>query len=168
VFEVLSTTATTPRRRWPCEVLINLSCRWVQKTEGFDLRKDDGTSGLRRSCWKKRNATVETVESTVTSRTSQPMRPKNICRLLSHAANLKRSRAIFERWKLELKSDERCEDESVWHCRSAARRRFDKNSKVVSIDRDLIKKEPNKSLNPDEVVAIGAAVQAQSLPATQV
>jgi molecular chaperone DnaK len=35
--------------------------------------------------------------------------------------------------------------------------------KVQQIVRDLFNKEPNKSLNPDEVVAIGAAVQAAVL-----
>ncbi len=35
--------------------------------------------------------------------------------------------------------------------------------KVQQIVKDIFKKEPNKSLNPDEVVAIGAAVQGAVL-----
>jgi len=35
--------------------------------------------------------------------------------------------------------------------------------KVQQIVKDLFQKEPNKSLNPDEVVAIGAAVQGAIL-----
>jgi len=45
------------------------------------------------------------------------------------------------------------------HRRGRARRRHDAHAKVQQIVKELFGKEPHKGVNPDEVVAVGAAIQ---------
>ena len=45
------------------------------------------------------------------------------------------------------------------HQRAGARRRHDAHAESEQVARDLIGKEPHKGVNPDEVVAVGAAIQ---------
>jgi molecular chaperone DnaK len=193
VFEVLSTNGDTHLGGDDLdEVLINYLADEFKKTEGIDLRKDPmAHQRLKEAAEKAKCELSNQVESTVNLPfiTADASGPKHLQLTITRSKFESLAEPIFERLKnpciqavidayLRNHSKEKREIEqgiiSKQQIFDIALKEINISEvllvggstripKVQQIVKDLFKKEPNKSLNPDEVVAIGAAVQGAVL-----
>jgi molecular chaperone DnaK len=168
VFEVLSTNGDTHLGGDDLdEVLINFLADEFKKTEGIDLRKDPmAHQRLKEAAEKAKCELSNQVESTVNLPfiTADASGPKHLQITLTRSKFESLAEPIFERLKnpcIKAMSDAKMNPADIAEVLLVGG--STRIPKVVSIVRDLFKKEPNKSLNPDEVVAIGAAVQGAVL-----
>ncbi len=168
VFEVLSTNGDTHLGGDDLdEVLINYLADEFKKTEGIDLRKDPmAHQRLKEAAEKAKCELSNQVESTVNLPfiTADASGPKHLQITLTRSKFESLAEPIFERLKnpcIKAMSDAKMNPSDIAEVLLVGG--STRIPKVVSIVRDLFKKEPNKSLNPDEVVAIGAAVQGAVL-----
>ncbi len=168
VFEVLSTNGDTHLGGDDLdEVLINYLADEFKKTEGIDLRKDPmAHQRLKEAAEKAKCELSNQVESTVNLPfiTADASGPKHLQVTITRSKFEALAEPIFERLKtpcLKAMSDAKMNPSDIAEVLLVGG--STRIPKVVSIVRDLFKKEPNKSLNPDEVVAIGAAVQGAVL-----
>jgi molecular chaperone DnaK len=168
VIEVLSTNGDTHLGGDDLdEILINYLADVFKKTEGIDLRKDPmAHQRLKEAAEKAKCELSNQVEATVNLPfiTADASGPKHLQITLTRSKFEALAEPIFERLKkpcIQAMSDAKLNpsdiDEALLVGGST------RIPKVQQIVKDLFKKEPNKSLNPDEVVAIGAAVQAAVL-----
>jgi molecular chaperone DnaK len=164
VFEVKSTSGDTHLGGddWD-EVLVNWAADEFQKDQGIDLRKDRQSLQRLREAAEKAKIELSTVMETEINLpyvTADANGPKHLM--------LKLSRAKFEQMTAHLL--ERCKKPFESALKDASLKAADidelvlvggssRMPQVVDLVRKLIKKEPNKGVNPDEVVAIGAAIQ---------
>ncbi len=164
VFEVKSTSGDTHLGGddWD-EVLVNWAADEFNKDQGIDLRKDRQSLQRLREAAEKAKIELSTVMETEINLpyvTADANGPKHLM--------LKLSRAKFEQMTAQLL--ERCKKPFESALKDAGLKAADidelvlvggssRMPQVVDLVRKLIKKEPNKGVNPDEVVAIGAAIQ---------
>lgn len=168
VFEVLSTNGNGHLGGDDLdEVLINYLADQFKKTEGIDLRQDPMAHQRLKEAAEKAKCELSTqVESTVNLPfiTADASGPKHLQISISRSKFESLAEVVFEKLKEP--------------CRKAiADSKLPKNEiaevllvggstripMVQKIVKDIFGKEPNKSLNPDEVVALGAAVQGAIL-----
>ena len=164
VFEVKSTSGDTHLGGddWD-EVVVNWAADEFQKDQGIDLRKDRQALQRLREAAEKAKIELSTVMETEINLpyvTADANGPKHLV--------LKLSRAKFEQMTAKLL--DRCNKPFESALKDAGLKPSDINElvlvggstrmpQVVDLVRKLINKEPNKGVNPDEVVAIGAAIQ---------
>ncbi len=168
VFEVLSTNGDTHLGGDDLdEVLINYLADEFKKTEGIDLRKDAmAHQRLKEAAEKAKCELSNQVESTVNLPfiTADASGPKHLQITITRSKFESLAEPIFERLKnpcVKAMSDAKMEPSEIAEVLLVGG--STRIPKVQQIVKDLFKKEPNKSLNPDEVVAIGAAVQGAVL-----
>ncbi|MDD5010608.1 MAG: molecular chaperone DnaK [Phycisphaerae bacterium] len=168
VFEVLSTNGDTHLGGDDLdEVLINYLADEFKKTEGIDLRKDAmAHQRLKEAAEKAKCELSNQVESTVNLPfiTADASGPKHLQITITRSKFESLAEPIFERLKnpcVKAMSDAKMNPSDIAGVLLVGG--STRIPKVQQIVKDLFKKEPNKSLNPDEVVAIGAAVQGAVL-----
>ncbi|MBN1391167.1 MAG: molecular chaperone DnaK, partial [Sedimentisphaerales bacterium] len=168
VFEVLSTNGDTHLGGDDLdEVLINYLADEFKKTEGIDLRKDPmAHQRLKEAAEKSKCELSNQVESTVNLPfiTADASGPKHLQITITRSKFESLAEPIFERLKnpcVKAMSDAKMNPSDIAEVLLVGG--STRIPKVQQIVKDLFKKEPNKSLNPDEVVAIGAAVQGAVL-----
>ena len=164
VFEVNSTSGDTHLGGddWD-EVVVNWAADEFKREQGIDLRQDRQALQRLREAAEKAKIELSTVMETEINLpyiTADSTGPKHLV--------LKLTRAKFEQMTAGLL--ERCKKpfESALHDAGLTPAQIDelvlvggssRMPQVVDLVRKLISKEPNKGVNPDEVVAIGAAIQ---------
>lgn len=168
VFEVLSTNGDTHLGGDDLdEVLMNYLADEFKKTEGIDLRKDAmAHQRLKEAAEKAKCELSGQVESTVNLPfiTADASGPKHLQLTITRSKFESLAEPIFERLKnpcIKAMRDAKMEPADIAEVLLVGG--STRIPKVQQIVKDLFKKEPNKSLNPDEVVAIGAAVQGAVL-----
>ncbi len=168
VFEVLSTNGDTHLGGDDFdEELINYLAEEFRRKEGIDLRKDP--MALQRLKEASERAKIElstSMETTV-----------NLPYITADASGPKHLQMTLTRAKFEQLVDhliERCRGPVLQALRDAKLAPKDVDEvvlvggsiripKVQQLVRDIFGKEPNRSINPDEVVAVGAAIQGAVL-----
>ena len=168
VFEVLSTNGDTHLGGDDLdELLINYLADEFKKTEGIDLRTDAMAHQRLKEAAEKSKCELSTqVESTVNLPfiTADASGPKHLQITITRSKFEALAEPVFERLKnpcrkaiedAKLKTSDIAEVLLVGGSTRIP--------KVQVIVKDIFGKEPNKSLNPDEVVALGAAVQGAVL-----
>jgi molecular chaperone DnaK len=164
VFEVKSTSGDTHLGGddWD-EVLVNWAADEFKKDQGIDLRKDRQALQRLREASEKAKIELSTVMETEINLpyvTADASGPKHLL--------LKLSRAKFDQMTAHLLA--RCNKpfESALKDAGLKPANIDelvlvggstRMPQVLDLVRKLINKEPNQGVNPDEVVAIGAAIQ---------
>ena len=168
VFEVLSTNGDTHLGGDDLdEILINYLADEFKKIEGIDLRKDPMAHQRLKEAAEKAKCELSTqVETTVNLPfiTADASGPKHLQITLTRSKFEALAEPIFERLKnpcVQAMSDAKMSPSDIAEVLLVGG--STRIPKVQQIVKDLFKKEPNKSLNPDEVVAIGAAVQGAVL-----
>jgi molecular chaperone DnaK len=168
VFEVLSTNGDTHLGGDDLDaMLINFLADEFKKTEGIDLRKDAMAHQRLKEAAEKAKCELSTqLESTVNLPfiTADASGPKHLQITISRSKFESLVEPIFERLKspcykalddAKLKAGDIAEVLLVGGSTRIP--------KVQQIAKDIFNKEPNKSINPDEVVAVGAAIQGAVL-----
>ncbi len=168
VFEVLSTNGDTHLGGDDLDaVLINYLADQFKKTEGIDLRTDPMAHQRLKEAAEKAKCELSTqVEATVNLPfiTADAKGPKHLQITITRSKFESLVEPVFDRLKgpchraiddAKLKAGEIAEVLLVGGSTRIP--------KVQEIARDIFDKEPNKSLNPDEVVALGAAIQGAVL-----
>lgn len=164
VFEVKSTSGDTHLGGddWD-EVVVNWAADEFKKDQGIDLRKDRQALQRLREAAEKAKIELSTVmeaEINLPYITADANGPKHLQLKLSRAKFDQMTAHLLDRCKkpfesalkdAELKASEI--DELVLVGGST------RMPQVLDLVRKLINKEPNKGVNPDEVVAVGAAIQ---------
>ncbi len=164
VFEVLSTNGDTHLGGDDFDKrIIDWLVTEFKKSDGIDLSKDNmALQRLKEAAEKAKIELSSTMETTINLPfiTADSNGPKHL--------NLNLSRAKYEQLVDDLL------DRTIEPCRKAiddAKIKFSdiddivlvggmtRMPKVISIVKKLFGKEPNKNVNPDEVVAVGAAIQ---------
>ena len=165
VFEVKSTNGDTHLGGddWD-ERVVQWMVDEFKKNQGIDLRQDHQAVHRLREAGEKAKIELSTLMETEINLpyiTADATGPKHL--------QLRLSRARFEQMTAELLN--RCRGPFEAALRDAGLKPGDINEVVLvggstrmpavqELVRSLTNKEPNKSVNPDEVVAIGAAIQA--------
>ncbi len=168
VFEVLSTNGDTHLGGDDLDaVLINYLADQFKKTEGIDLRSDPMAHQRLKEAAEKAKCELSTqVEATVNLPfiTADAKGPKHLQITITRSKFESLVEPVFDRLKspchraiddAKLKPGEIAEVLLVGGSTRIP--------KVQEIAKDIFDKEPNKSLNPDEVVALGAAIQGAVL-----
>jgi len=168
VFEVLSTNGDTHLGGDDLDaLLINYLADEFKKTEGIDLRQDPMAHQRLKEAAEKSKCELSTqLESTVNLPfiTADASGPKHLQITLSRSKFESLSEPVFER--LKSPCHKALEDAKVTAGDIAEVLLVGGSTripKVQQIVRDIFGREPNKSINPDEVVALGAAIQGAVL-----
>jgi molecular chaperone DnaK len=168
VFEVLSTNGDTHLGGDDLDaVLINYLADEFKKTEGIDLRKDPmAHQRLKEAAEKAKCELSSQLEATVNLPfiTADASGPKHLQITITRSKFESLVEPVLE--KLKSPCYKAMEDAKVTP-KDIAELLFVGGStripKVYEIAKGIFNKEPNRSLNPDEVVALGAAVQGAVL-----
>jgi molecular chaperone DnaK len=168
VFEVLSTNGDTHLGGDDLDaVLINYLADEFKKTEGIDLRNDAMAHQRLKEAAEKAKCELSTqLESTVNLPfiTADASGPKHLQITISRSKFESLVEPIFERLKTPC---HKAIDDAKLKAGDIAEVLLVGGStripKVQQIVKDIFAKEPNKSINPDEVVAVGAAIQGAVL-----
>lgn len=168
VFEVLSTNGDTHLGGDDLDaVLINYIAEEFRKKEGIDLRKDPMShQRLKEAAEKAKCELSSQVETTVNLPfiTADASGPKHLQMTLTRSTMEHLCEPVFNRLKnpcLKAIEDAKLSTKDIAEVLLVGG--STRIPIVQQIARELFKKEPNKSLNPDEVVAMGAAVQGAVL-----
>jgi molecular chaperone DnaK len=168
VFEVLSTNGDTHLGGDDLDaVLINYLADEFKKTEGIDLRKDPMAHQRLKEAAEKAKCELSTqLEATVNLPfiTADASGPKHMQITISRSKFETLVEPILERLKnpcYKAMEDAKLTADGITEVLLVGG--STRIPKVQQIVRDIFDKEPNKSLNPDEVVALGAAVQGAVL-----
>jgi len=168
VFQVISTNGDTHLGGDDFdEELINYVADQFKKDQGIDLRKD--TMALQRL--------QEACEKAKRELSSLPQTDINLPFITADASGPKHLQVTITRAKFEELVDhliERCRKPVQQALKDAKLSASDIDEvvlvggstrvpKVQALVREIFKKEPHKGVNPDEVVAVGAAIQASVL-----
>jgi molecular chaperone DnaK len=164
VFEVLSTNGDTHLGGDDLdELLINYIADEFKRTEGIDLRKDAmALQRLKEGAEKAKCELSTAMEASINLPfiTATAEGPKHMNLTLSRAKFEALCEPIFDRLIGPCKqalSDAKLTPEEVDEAVLVGG--SSRIPRVRQIVKDIFHKEPNKSVNPDEVVAIGAAIQ---------
>jgi molecular chaperone DnaK len=168
VFEVLSTNGDTHLGGDDLDaVLINYLADEFKKTEGIDLRNDPMAHQRLKEAAEKAKCELSTqVETTVNLPfiTADATGPKHLQITITRSKLESLVDPIFDRLKEPCRKalgDAKLQPKDIAEVLLVGG--STRIPKVQQIAKDLFGKEPNKSLNPDEVVALGAAVQGAVL-----
>ncbi len=168
VFEVLSTNGDTHLGGDDLDaVLINYLADEFKKTEGIDLRKDPMAHQRLKEAAEKAKCELSTqVEATVNLPfiTADASGPKHMQITLTRSKFESLVEPVFDRLKgpcYKALEDAKLTPDGIAEVLLVGG--STRIPKVQEIAKGIFKKEPNKSLNPDEVVALGAAVQGAVL-----
>ena len=168
VFEVLSTNGDTHLGGDDLDaLLINYIADEFKKKEGIDLRNDPMAHQRLKEAAEKAKCELSTqLESTVNLPfiTADASGPKHLQMTITRSKFESLSEPIFERLKnpcYKAMEDAKLAPKDIAEALLVGG--STRIPKVQDIVKDIFKKEPNKSLNPDEVVALGAAVQGAVL-----
>ncbi len=168
VFEVLSTNGDTHLGGDDLDaVLINYLADEFKKKEGIDLRKDPMAHQRLKEAAEKAKCELSTqLEATVNLPfiTADSSGPKHLQITLTRSKFEALCEPVFERLKSPCY---KAMEDAKLAPKDIAEVLFVGGStripKVYDIAKSIFNKEPNRSLNPDEVVALGAAVQGAVL-----
>ncbi|UCC97546.1 MAG: molecular chaperone DnaK [Phycisphaerales bacterium] len=168
VFEVLSTNGDTHLGGDDLDaILINYLAEEFKKTEGIDLRQDPMAHQRLKEAAEKTKCELSTqVESTVNLPfiTADASGPKHLQITLTRSKFESLVDPVLERLKNPC---HKALDDAKLKAGDVAEVLLVGGStripKVQQIVKDIFGKDPNKSLNPDEVVALGAAIQGAVL-----
>ena len=164
VFEVLSTNGDTHLGGddWD-QRLIDHIAEEFRKEQGIDIRKDPMAYQRLKEAAEKAKCELSTMQETSVNLpfiTADQNGPKHLQMTITRAKFESITADLFERLKApcqqalkDAKIDISKIDEVVLVGGST------RMPKAQQIAKDLFGKEPNKSVNPDEVVAVGAAIQ---------
>jgi len=162
VFEVLSTNGDTHLGGDDLDaVLINFLADEFKKTEGIDLRDDAmAHQRLKEAAEKAKCELSSQLESTVNLPfiTADTSGPKHLQITISRSKFESLVDPILERLKNPCR---KAIDDAKLNAGDIAEVLLVGGS--TRIPKDIFGKEPNKSINPDEVVAVGAAIQGAVL-----
>ncbi len=168
VFEVLSTNGDTHLGGDDLdEVLINYLADEFKKKEGIDLRQDPMALQRLKEAAEKAKCELSTqMETTVNLPfiTADQHGPKHLNIAITRSKFEAMCDHLFERLKgpcYRALEDAKLKPENIQEVLLVGG--STRIPKVQQIVREIFKKDPNKSLNPDEVVAIGAAIQGAVL-----
>lgn len=168
VFEVLSTNGDTHLGGDDLDaVLINYLADEFKKKEGIDLRSDPMAHQRLKEAAEKAKCELSTqVESTVNLPfiTADASGPKHMQITITRSKFESLVEPIFERLKDPCRkalADAKLSPKDISEVLLVGG--STRIPKVQQITKDLFGKEPNKSINPDEVVALGAAIQGAVL-----
>ncbi len=168
VFEVLSTNGDTHLGGDDLDaVLINFLADEFKKTEGIDLRQDPmAHQRLKEAAEKAKIELSSQLETTVNLPfiTADASGPKHLQISITRSKFESLCDPVFERLKAPCYTalkDAKLRPEDVAEVLMVGG--STRIPKVVQIAKAIFNKEPNKSLNPDEVVALGAAIQGAVL-----
>ncbi|HBG78927.1 MAG TPA: molecular chaperone DnaK [Phycisphaerales bacterium] len=168
VFEVLSTNGDTHLGGDDLdELLINYLADEFKQKEGIDLRKDPMSHQRLKEAAEKAKCELSTqVETTVNLPfiTADASGPKHLQITITRSKFEALAEPVFEKLKrpcIQAMSDAKLNPADIAEVLLVGG--SIRIPKVQQIVKDLFKKEPNKSLNPDEVVAIGAGIQGAVL-----
>ncbi|TFG47745.1 MAG: molecular chaperone DnaK, partial [Candidatus Brocadiia bacterium] len=168
VFEVLSTNGDTHLGGDDLdEVLINFLADEFKKTEGIDLRKDPMAHQRLKEAAEKAKCELSTqLESVVNLPfiTADASGPKHLQITITRSKFESLAEPIFERLKspcVKALQDSKLKTSEIAEVLLVGG--STRIPKVQQIVKDIFGKDPNKSINPDEVVAVGAAVQGAVL-----
>jgi molecular chaperone DnaK len=168
VVEVLSTNGDTHLGGDDLdEVLINYLADEFKKTEGIDLRKDPmAHQRLKEAAEKAKCELSSQVEATVNLPfiTADASGPKHLQITLTRSKFEALVEPVLERLKspcLRAMEDAKLSPRDIAEVLLVGG--STRIPKVQQIARELFKREPNRSINPDEVVAVGAAIQGAVL-----
>jgi molecular chaperone DnaK len=168
VFEVLSTNGDTHLGGDDLdEVLINFLAEEFRKTEGIDLRKDPMAHQRLKEAAEKAKCELSTqVETTVNLPfiTADASGPKHLNIALTRSKFESLAEPIFDRLKspcLKALQDSKLNPKEIDEVLLVGG--STRIPKVQQITQDIFGKTPNKSINPDEVVSLGAAIQGAVL-----
>jgi len=155
------------------EVLINYLADEFKKTEGIDLRDDAMAHQRLKEAAEKAKCELSTqLESTVNLPfiTADASGPKHLQITISRSKFESLAESIFDRLRspcqraledARVKLQKREEDLKIAEVLLVGG--STRIPQVQQIVKDIFGKEPNKSINPDEVVAVGAAIQGAVL-----
>ncbi len=168
VFEVLSTNGDTHLGGDDLDaILINYLADEFKKTEGIDLRKDAMAHQRLKEAAEKAKCELSTqLEATVNLPfiTADASGPKHMQITISRSKFESLVEPIFERLKgpchKALEDAKLTANDVVEVLLVGGSTRIPKVQEIV---KGIFGKEPNKSINPDEVVALGAAIQGAVL-----
>ncbi len=168
VFEVLSTNGDTHLGGDDLDaVLINYLADEFKKTEGIDLRGDPmAHQRLKEAAEKAKCELSSQLESTVNLPfiTADASGPKHLQITITRSKFESLVEPILERLKDPCR---KAMEDAKLNAGDIAETLLVGGStripKVQEIVKDIFDKEPNKSINPDEVVAVGAAIQGAVL-----
>ena len=168
VFEVLSTNGDTHLGGDDLDaVLINYLADEFKKKEGIDLRQDPMAHQRLKEAAEKAKCELSTqLESTVNLPfiTADASGPKHLQITISRSKFESLVEHVFERLKEPCRkamADAKLANRDVAEVLLVGG--STRIPKVQQIAKELFGKEPNKSINPDEVVAVGAAIQGAVL-----
>jgi molecular chaperone DnaK len=168
VFEVLSTNGDTHLGGDDLDaVLINYLADEFKKTEGIDLRQDPMAHQRLKEAAEKAKCELSTqVESTVNLPfiTADASGPKHLQITITRSKFESLVEPIFERLKSPCRKA--MEDAKVAANDIAEVLLVGGSTRIPKVQvivKDIFGREPNKSINPDEVVALGAAIQGAVL-----
>ncbi len=168
VFEVLSTNGDTHLGGDDLdELLINYLADEFKKTEGIDLRGDPMAHQRLKEAAEKAKCELSTqMEATVNLPfiTADAKGPKHLQITITRSKFEALAEPVFERLKgpcHKALEDAKLEPSSIQETLLVGG--STRIPKVQEIVKSIFGKEPNKSINPDEVVALGAAIQGAVL-----
>jgi molecular chaperone DnaK len=168
VFEVLSTNGDTHLGGDDLDaVLINHLADEFKKTEGIDLRQDAMAHQRLKEAAEKAKCELSTqVESTVNLPfiTADASGPKHLQITLTRSKFESLIEPVIERLKqpcIKAIQDAKLQQNDIAEILLVGG--STRIPKVQEIAKDIFGKDPNKSINPDEVVALGAAIQGAVL-----
>lgn len=168
VFEVLSTNGDTHLGGDNIDqVLIDYIAEEFKKKEGIDLRKDPmALQRLKEAAEKAKCELSQVLETTINLPfiTADQSGPKHLQMTITRAKLEQLAEPIFERLKppcYQALEDAKLRPEDIDEVILVGG--STRIPRVQQIVKEIFGKEPNKSINPDEVVAIGAAIQGAIL-----
>ena len=164
IVEVLSTSGDTHLGGDDLdEVIINYLADEFKKTEGIDLRQDPMAHQRLKEAGEKAKCELSTqLESNINLPfiTADASGPKHLQLTISRSKFEALADSIFERLKapcVKALQDAKLSNSEVDEILLVGG--SSRIPKVQEIAKEVFGKEPNRSINPDEVVALGAAVQ---------
>ncbi len=168
VFEVLSTNGDTHLGGDDLdEVLINHLADEFKKQEGIDLREDPMAHQRLKEAAEKAKCELSSQKETTVNLpfiTADSSGPKHLQITITRSKFEALAESILERLKepchKALKDADLSPDDIAEILLVGGSTRVPKVQQIV---KDIFKKDPNKGINPDEVVALGAAIQGAIL-----
>ena len=168
VFEVLSTNGDTHLGGDDVDaILINYLADEFQKTEGIDLRTDAMAHQRLKEAGEKAKCELSSqLESTVNLPfiTADASGPKHLQITISRSTFESLCETLLERLRqpcLKALQDAKLQPSEIAEILLVGG--SSRIPKVQEIAKSIFNKDPNKSINPDEVVALGAAIQGAVL-----